>query len=56
MLFHRYETDADGTARVQVFRSTSSAALSSLVWANGLAIVPEGETIAYDELIKRWSN
>jgi molybdopterin molybdotransferase len=42
----RIETDAEGILRVKVFRSTSSAALSSLVWANGLAIVPEGHTIA----------
>jgi molybdopterin molybdotransferase len=42
----RIETDVDGTARIQVFKSTSSAALSSLVWANGLAIIPEHQAIA----------
>jgi molybdopterin molybdotransferase len=41
----RLSVDADGQAVVEVFRSTSSAALSSLTWANGLAILPEGAPI-----------
>jgi molybdopterin molybdotransferase len=41
----RLSVDADGQAVVEVFRSTSSAALSSLTWANGLAIIPEGAPI-----------
>ncbi|MBK1705893.1 gephyrin-like molybdotransferase Glp [Halochromatium glycolicum] len=41
----RLSIDADGQTLVEVFRSTSSAALSSLTWANGLAIIPEGEPI-----------
>ncbi|NBC47728.1 MAG: molybdopterin molybdenumtransferase MoeA [Gammaproteobacteria bacterium] len=41
----RLSMDGDGQAVVEVFRSTSSAALSSLTWANGLAIIPEGEPI-----------
>ena len=42
----RLEIDADGSTKVRVFTSTSSAALTSLTWANGLAIVPEGQTVA----------
>lgn len=42
----RLEVDAAGKPTIQVFRSTSSAALSSLTWANGLAVIPPGETIA----------
>ncbi|MFP4076170.1 MAG: gephyrin-like molybdotransferase Glp [Halochromatium sp.] len=42
----RLEIDAAGQAKVQRFHSTSSAALSSLTWANGLVIIPPGETIA----------
>ncbi|KAA6185831.1 molybdopterin molybdotransferase MoeA [Thiohalocapsa marina] len=41
----RLDLDQDGEPRVQVFPSRSSAALSSLVWANGLVVVPEGRTI-----------
>lgn len=42
----RLEIDAAGQARVQRFHSTSSAALSSLTWANGLVIIPPDATIA----------
>ncbi len=42
----RLEIDATGKTSVQRFHSTSSAALSSLTWANGLVIIPPDETIA----------
>ena len=42
----RLEPDAAGNPVVQLFSSTSSAMLSSLVWANGLAVIPEGRRIA----------
>jgi molybdopterin molybdotransferase len=38
--------DAAGLASVQRFHSSSSAALSSLTWANGLVVIPTDETIA----------
>ncbi|MBK1648456.1 gephyrin-like molybdotransferase Glp [Rhabdochromatium marinum] len=37
----RLTQDAEGQSRVQVFPSRSSAAISSLTWANGLAVIPE---------------
>jgi molybdopterin molybdotransferase len=46
------EVDADGSTSVQVFASTSSAALSSLTWANGLAIIPQGQTVARGDRIE----
>lgn len=42
----RLRVGDNGRALVEVFRSTSSAALSSLTWANGLVIIPEGLAIA----------
>jgi molybdopterin molybdotransferase len=42
----RVAFDAAGQASVQRFHSSSSAALSSLTWANGLVVIPTGETIA----------
>ncbi|MBK5929130.1 gephyrin-like molybdotransferase Glp [Halochromatium salexigens] len=42
----RLEIDATDKPAIQVFSSTSSAALSSLTWANGLALIPSGQTIA----------
>ncbi len=43
----RLQSDAaTGQLSVQRFHSTSSAALSSLTWANGLVLIPPGETIA----------
>jgi len=41
----RLEPAGDGTARVQVYPSRSSGVLSSVAWANGLAIVPEGRVL-----------
>jgi molybdopterin molybdotransferase len=42
----RFERGADGEPVVAVFSSRSSAALTSLTWANGLAVIPEGRRIA----------
>jgi molybdopterin molybdotransferase len=38
--------DADGIGRVSVHPSRSSGVLSSVTWANGLVIIPEGRRIA----------
>ncbi|MBK5939049.1 molybdopterin molybdenumtransferase MoeA [Halochromatium roseum] len=47
----RLEIDAQGQARVQRFHSGSSAALSSLTWANGLVIIPPNQPIAIGDLV-----
>ncbi len=45
--FHRarMEKQADGSDRVSVYPSRSSAVLSSTTWANGLVVLPENQTI-----------
>ncbi|BAO43076.1 molybdopterin molybdotransferase MoeA [Thiolapillus brandeum] len=45
--FHRarLEKQADGSDRVSVHPSRSSAVLSSTTWANGLVVLPENQTI-----------
>lgn len=47
----RLERDADGEAIVRVFQSRSPAALTSLTWANGVVVIPEGRTIAAGEAV-----
>ncbi len=47
----RLEIDAAGTAAIQRFHSSSSAALSSLTWANGLVVIPPEITIAAGDLV-----
>ena len=47
----RLEIDAAGQALVQRFHSASSAALSSLTWANGLVIIPPETTIAIGDAV-----
>lgn len=42
----RLQIDAAGTATVHRFHSSSSAALSSVTWANGLVVIPADTTIA----------
>ncbi len=42
----RLETGDDGVARVSVYPSRSSGVLSSVAWANGLAVIREGQVIA----------
>jgi molybdopterin molybdotransferase len=46
--FHRARLwyDADGTARLSVHPSRSSGVLSSVTWANGLVVIPEGQVIS----------
>jgi molybdopterin molybdotransferase len=41
----------DGGLRVQVHPSRSSGVLSSVAWANGLAVIPEGEALARGDRI-----
>jgi molybdopterin molybdotransferase len=45
--FHRarLEPDENRDPRVDVYPSRSSGVLSSVAWANGLAIVPEGQVL-----------
>ena len=45
--FHRarLQRDDDGTTRVTVHPSRSSGVLSSVTWANGLVVIPEGQAI-----------
>jgi len=45
----RLERDAEGESVVHVFQSRSPAALTSLTWANGVVVIPEGRTIAAGE-------
>ena len=47
----RLDQEADGTPVAQIFSSRSSAALTSLTWANGLVIMPEGRTLTTGETI-----
>jgi molybdopterin molybdotransferase len=47
----RLETAADGGLRVQVHPSRSSAVLSSVAWANGLAVIPGGRVLARGDRI-----
>jgi len=42
----RLEPGADGEAVIRVFPSRSSGVLSSVAWANGLAVIPEQQVIA----------
>lgn len=45
--FHRarLERDTDGRDLVRVYPSRSSGVLSSVAWANGLVVIPEGRRI-----------
>jgi len=45
--FHRarLEIDAAGVPRLSVHPSRSSGVLSSVTWANGLAVIPEGQVL-----------
>lgn len=51
--FHRarLETAADGTSQVVVHPSRSSGVLSSVTWANGLVVLPEGQRIRPGEWV-----
>jgi molybdopterin molybdotransferase len=41
----RLEHDERGEPRVSVYASRSSGVLSSVAWANGLAVIPEGKAL-----------
>jgi len=41
----RLKVGADGETLVQVYPSRSSGVLSSVTWAHGLAVIPEGQTL-----------
>ncbi|WP_275097644.1 gephyrin-like molybdotransferase Glp [Sedimenticola hydrogenitrophicus] len=44
--------DARGQAQISLFSSRSSGVLNSLTWANGLAILPEQQTLARGEMVQ----
>ena len=44
--------DAEGQAQVSLYSSRSSGVLNSLTWANGLAILPEQQTLARGAMVK----
>jgi molybdopterin molybdotransferase len=47
----RMEPGTDGAARVRIHASRSSAVLSSVTWANGFAVIPEGRTLHRGEVV-----
>ncbi len=47
----RLERDADGESVVRVFQSRSPAALTSLTWANGVVVIPEGRTMTAGDAV-----
>ncbi len=51
--YHRARLDwtADGQARVAIFPSRSSAAITSLTWANGLVIIPPNSKITEGDAV-----
>jgi len=44
--------DAQGQAQVSLYSSRSSGVLNSLTWANGLAILPEQQTLTRGAMVK----
>ncbi len=50
-LLARLERDEQGQAKVSVFPSRSSGVLSSVVWANGLAVIPEKQVISRGDAV-----
>jgi molybdopterin molybdotransferase len=48
----RLELDEKGEAEVSLYRSRSSGVLSSLAWANGLAILPENQPLERGDLVQ----
>lgn len=48
----RLELDDQGEAVISLYRSRSSGVVSSLAWANGLAILPEQQTFAKGDLVQ----
>lgn len=48
----RLELDDNGEALVSLYRSRSSGVLSSLAWANGLAVLPENQPLKRGALVQ----
>jgi molybdopterin molybdotransferase len=48
----RLAVGEDGEPWVRVFRSRSSGVLSSVAWANGLAVIPEGRILKRGEVVR----
>jgi len=48
----RLQSDEEGVARVSLYSSRSSGVLNSLTWANGLAILPEQQTLARGDMVR----
>jgi molybdopterin molybdotransferase len=48
----RLELNDQGEARVSIHRSRSSGVLSSLAWANGLAVLPERRPLAKGDAVR----
>jgi molybdopterin molybdotransferase len=48
----RLEIDEQGEALVSLYPSRSSGVLSSVVWANGLVVIPEGQTLRRGDMVK----
>jgi molybdopterin molybdotransferase len=51
LLRARLENGADGRAEIRVYPSRSSGVLSSVAWADGLAVVPEGQAVKRGDLL-----
>ncbi len=47
----RLSRAADGESVVHVFKSSSSAALTSLTWANGVVVIPEQHTVSAGDAV-----
>jgi molybdopterin molybdotransferase len=48
----RLDLDEHGQARVSLFASRSSGMLSSLAWANGLAVIRENQTLSHGDMVE----
>lgn len=48
----RLGIDAQGEAVVSLYPSRSSGVLSSVVWANGLVVIPEGQTLRSGDMVR----
>lgn len=48
----RLEPDENGESRVKIYPSRSSGVLSSVAWANGLAVIPEGQILRKGDPIR----
>jgi molybdopterin molybdotransferase len=48
----RLDLDDQGQGRVSIFASRSSGVLSSVAWANGLAVIPEGQVLSKGDMVE----